>query len=271
MLNMESEQMQTSLPGQLKREKMPNHVAIIMDGNGRWAKKRNRPRVFGHRQGLETMRNIVKQSDILGIKVLTVFGFSEENWGRPQYEISVLMTLMNTYLMREREELNDRNVQLRVMGRIERLPAKTQEILSETQDYLSDNTGMVLNVAISYGARTEILDACRALAERVASGDINPEDINEKTMESAMHPWEIPDPDLLIRTSGEQRISNFLLWQAAYSELYFTEKAWPEFDTAEYIVALEEFQRRQRRFGLVVDEPSVASPVNENRNEILPC
>jgi len=252
---MESEYIQNSLPGILRKEKLPNHVAIIMDGNGRWAKQRNRPRVFGHRHGLETMRNIVKKSDQFGIKVLTVYGFSEENWGRPQYEVSVLMSLMNTYLLRERQELLERNVQLRVLGRIERLPAKTQRILAETQEFLSQNTGMVLNVAISYGARTEILDACRKVAECVKNGELNPEDIDSDIFEEAMHSWRIPDPDLLIRTSGELRISNFLLWQAAYAELYFTQKAWPDFDTAEYVLALEEYQNRQRRFGLLVDEP----------------
>jgi undecaprenyl diphosphate synthase len=237
----------------LKREKLPNHVAVIMAGNGRWAKQRGRPRVFGHRTGADSVRAMVQLADQLGIKVLTLFAFSEENWGRPDHEIRAIMLLFNTYLVKEREELRRRNVQLKAIGRLDRLPAKTLELLRETQDYLADNSGLVLNIALSYGGRSEIIDACQNVARRVQAGELAPQDINHEIICASLTTWDLPDPDLLIRTSGEQRLSNFLLWQMAYTELYFTPTHWPDFRETEFALALGEYQRRQRRFGLVTD------------------
>lgn len=238
----------------LKREKLPNHVAIIMDGNGRWAQRRHKPRVFGHRRGVETVRAVVESADRLGIKVLSLYAFSEENWGRPSHEVTAIMTLLNTYLLREREELKTKNVQLRTMGRLERLPPKTLRIVRETQDMLAENSGLVLNIALSYGGRTEIVEACRALARRVASGELSPQDINHDLLGNSFSCWDLPDPDLLIRTSGEQRLSNFMLWQMAYTEFYFTPVHWPDFNEGQFLLALQDYVSRQRRFGLVGQE-----------------
>jgi undecaprenyl diphosphate synthase len=238
----------------LKREKLPNHVAVIMDGNGRWAKQRSRPRVFGHRNGADSVRAIVEQADQLGIKVLTLFAFSEENWGRPEHEVRAIMMLFNTYLLKEREELKKRNVQFKVIGRMDRLPSKTAALVRETQNYLSDCSGLVLNIALSYGSRNELVDACQQIAKKVQAGELAPQDINYDIVSSSLMTWDLPDPDLLIRTSGEQRLSNFLLWQMAYTELYFTPVHWPDFREVEFAQALQEYQNRQRRFGLVVDD-----------------
>lgn len=235
----------------IKRELLPNHVAIIMDGNGRWALDRGRPRVFGHRRGADSVRAIIKTADQLGIKVLSLYAFSEENWGRPSHEVTAIMTLLNTYLLREREELQANNVQLRTMGHLERLPAKSLKIVRETVEYLSANTGLVLNLALSYGGRTEIVDACRSVARRVQNGELTPQDINHEVFRSCLNSWDLPEPDLLIRTSGEQRLSNFMLWQMAYTEFHFTAVRWPDFGAKEFTEALKEYTGRQRRFGLL--------------------
>lgn len=256
----------TELAKLLKRESMPQHVAVIMDGNGRWAKNRSKPRVFGHRKGVDSVRSIVKAADILGIKVLSLYAFSEENWGRPSHEITAIMTLLNTFMLSEREQLKKNNVQLRFMGRIERLPPKTLKIIQESKEYLSGNTGLVLNIALSYGGRTEIVDACRSLAMRVASGELNPQDIDNDLMSSAFVGWDLPDPDLLIRTSGEQRVSNFMLWQMAYTEFYFTPVNWPDFTQERFVEALLEYQRRQRRFGLVEEKETSTGGLSLLRN-----
>jgi undecaprenyl diphosphate synthase len=239
----------------LKRERLPNHVAIIMDGNGRWAKQLGRPRVFGHRRGVETVRSIVETADRLGVKVLSLYAFSEENWGRPAHEVTTIMTLMNTYLLRNRDELHEKNVQLRTMGRLERLPPKTLKLVRESEDLLRDNTGLVLNIALSYGGRTEIVEACRAVARRVQSGELSPQDINHDVLGEGFATWDLPDPDLLIRTSGEQRLSNFMLWQMAYTEFHFTPVHWPDFGEEQFLLALQDYAHRQRRFGLVQDDP----------------
>ncbi len=235
----------------LKREQLPNHVAIIMDGNGRWAKGRGRPRVFGHRRGADSVRAVIEAADQLGVKVLSLYAFSEENWGRPPHEVTAIMTLLSTYLMQEREELNANNVQLRTMGRIERLPAKTLRLLRETESYLSKNTGLVLNIALSYGGRSEIVDACRAVARKVQSGELAPQDISCEILAKSLYTQDLPDPDLLIRTSGEQRVSNFMLWQLAYTEFYFTDVHWPDFNKHEFVKALADYTSRKRRFGLI--------------------
>ena len=256
----------TELAKLLKRETIPQHVAVIMDGNGRWAKNRSKPRVFGHRKGVESVRSIVRTADALGVKVLSLYAFSEENWGRPSHEVTAIMTLLNTYMLRERAELKKNNVQLRTMGRIERLPPKTLKLIQESKDYLSGNTGLVLNIALSYGGRTEIVDACRSLAMRVASGELNPQDIDNDLMNSAFTGWDLPDPDLLIRTSGEQRVSNFMLWQMAYTEFYFTAVNWPDFTQERFVEALLEYQRRQRRFGLVEETEQSTGGLSLLRN-----
>ena len=244
----------------LKRELLPNHVAIIMDGNGRWAKGRGRPRVFGHSRGATSVRAVVEAADQLGIKVLSLYAFSEENWGRPSHEVGAIMTLLNTYLLRERAELKANNVQLRTMGRIERLPPRTLELVRETQALLAGNTGLVLNVALSYGGRAEIVDACRSIAKRVADGELAPQDVSQDLFAASLSCWDLPEPDLLIRTSGEQRLSNFMLWQMAYTELYFTPVHWPDFGKEQFVQAILDYTRRQRRFGLIADaEPEGAA------------
>lgn len=249
----------------LKREKLPNHVAIIMDGNGRWAKQRGRPRVYGHRRGVESVRTIVSTADKLGIKVLSLFAFSEENWGRPPHEVLAIMTLINTYLIRYRDELHRNNVQLRTMGRLDRLPAKTLRMVRESEAMMAGNSGLVLNIALSYGGRTELVEACRSIARRVEAGELLPQDISAEMMAEGLATRDLPDPDLLIRTSGEQRISNFMLWQVAYAELYFTPVHWPEFTAEHFMHALADYQTRQRRFGLV------AEPAQAEVAEQAPC
>jgi len=249
-----TDQRLSELAKSLKREQLPNHVAIIMDGNGRWAKQRGRPRIYGHRHGADSVRAVVEAADQLGVKVLSLYAFSEENWGRPQHEVMAIMTLLNTYLLKEREELKANNVQLRTMGRLDRLPKKTLRLIRETEDMLSDNTGLVLNIALSYGGRSEIVEACRAVARKVQSGELSPQDVSHDILAASLYNWDLPDPDLLIRTSGEQRISNFMLWQMAYTEFYFTNVHWPAFGKEEFMRALRDYQQRQRRFGLVTDQ-----------------
>jgi undecaprenyl diphosphate synthase len=251
------------LAKQLKRELLPNHVAIIMDGNGRWAQGRGKPRVFGHRRGADSVRAVVEASDQLGIKVLSLFAFSEENWGRPTHEVTAIMTLLSTYLLKERDELKANNVQLRTMGRIENLPPRTRRLLHETEAMLSSSTGLVLNIALSYGGRSEIVDACRAVARRVQAGELSPQDINHDVIAAQLYNCDLPPPDLLIRTSGEQRISNFMLWQMAYTELYFTPVHWPSFDKEQLVLALLEYTRRQRRFGLLAESPATPAAADE--------
>ena len=235
----------------LRRDKLPNHVAIIMDGNGRWAEQRHKPRIFGHRCGADSVRAVVKASDDIGVRVLSLFAFSEENWGRPEYEVKGIITLLNTYLLKERDELHRANVQLRTMGRIERLPNKTKELLQESKDLMAANTGLVLNIALSYGGRQELVEACRSVAGEVKKGTLSPDDISSSHITQALDTWDLPDPDLLIRTSGEQRLSNFMLWQLAYTEQYFADVLWPDFRRPEYEEALAAYQNRNRRFGLL--------------------
>lgn len=237
----------------LKREKLPNHAAIIMDGNGRWAEAQGMPRVFGHRKGAERVREVIQAADQLGIKVLTLYAFSEADWGRPEHEVAAIMAQASAYLLEEREALKTRNVQLRAIGNLERLPAKTQAIIRETEEILRSNTGLVLNLALNYGGRTELIEATRSLARRVEAGEIVPDDINNELFTGCLAGWDLPDPDLLIRTGGEQRLSSFFLWQVAYTEFYFTDLTWPEFGKVELAVALQDYLRRQRRFGQVLD------------------
>ena len=240
----------SSLPCPIPSEAMPRHVAMIMDGNGRWAKRKGRPRVFGHKHGAERVREIVEQAGQWGLQVLTLYAFSDENWGRPSEEVGVIMKLLEHYLRKERDELNRQNVRFQVIGDFTRLSASLQRLLEETKRLLQNNTGLILNVALSYGGRGEITRATRAIAHKIASGELKPEDITVDLISGHLDTAELPDPDFVIRTSGEQRISNFLLWQSAYAEFHFSPVMWPDFTRAEFALALQKFYSRDRRFGL---------------------
>jgi len=230
-------------------EKLPEHVAIIMDGNGRWAKQRAMNRVLGHEEGTESVRVIVRTSREIGIKWLTLYAFSEENWKRPKYEITALMGILKRFLKSELKEMMDNNIRFLTIGRISRLPDDVRKMVEETTAKTSGNTGLTLTLALSYGGRQEIFDAMQKIAKRIVSGDLQPSDINEGLISGFLYTAGMPDPDLLIRTSGEYRISNFLLWQIAYTEIYTTPVLWPDFRKAEYIRAIEDYQKRERRFG----------------------
>ncbi len=233
---------------------IPRHVAIIMDGNGRWAKQRGLPRIEGHRAGAESVRAIVRASGELGIEYLTLYAFSIENWNRPKVEVSALMHLLEFYLQQEIPELNKNNVRLAAIGRIHELPGSAQKQLAKSIEALSKNTGLTLVLSLSYGGRAEIVDAVRAIAREMKDGRLDVADIDEKVISQHLYTRAIPDPDLLIRTSGEMRVSNFLLWQISYAEIYVTETLWPEFRKPELVKALEDYGKRHRRFGLVHGE-----------------
>jgi undecaprenyl diphosphate synthase len=228
---------------------LPRHVAVIMDGNGRWAKQRNLPRIEGHRQGAESARTIIRTAGELGVKYLTLYAFSAENWNRPKDEVDALMKYLIHYLKTETPELNKNNVRLEVIGQIYRLPENVQEHLKKSIATLSKNSGLTLVMALSYGSRIEIVDAVRRIAEKARDGKLEPADINEEVISQHLWTRNIPDPDLLIRTSGEMRVSNFLLWQISYAELVITPTLWPDFRKPQFFAALEEYARRHRRFG----------------------
>ena len=228
---------------------LPRHVAIIMDGNGRWAKERSLPRIEGHRAGAESARIIIRTAGELGIKYLTLYAFSVENWNRPKEEVDALMKYLVHYLKSETPELNKNNVRLEVIGQIYRLPELVQEHLRKSIATLSKNNGLTLVMALSYGGRTELVDAVRGIATKVKAGALDPADINEQVVAQHLYTRNIPDPDLLIRTSGEMRVSNFLLWQISYAELYITQTLWPDFRKPQLFAAIEEYNRRHRRFG----------------------
>jgi undecaprenyl diphosphate synthase len=238
----------------LQADLMPAHVAIIMDGNGRWAKQRGKPRVWGHKNGVDSVREAVRTAGELGIKALTLYAFSEENWGRPREEVSALMSLLNTYVVKERSELNKQNVRFKTVGNLNRLPVQTRKLVNETVKALSKNTGLTLTIALSYGSRSEIVEASKKIATHVLQGDIKPEEISSDMFTSFLMTAGLPEIDLIIRTSGEQRLSNFMLWQAAYSEFYFTPTFWPDFKKADLIEAILCYQKRNRRFGKLPDE-----------------
>ncbi len=230
---------------------LPTHVAIIMDGNGRWAKQRHLPRVEGHRHGVESVRTVVRAAGELGIKYLTLYAFSVENWNRPKDEVDTLMTYLARFLKNEIGELNRNNVRLEVIGQVYRLPEFVQEQLAKTRAALAKNNGLTLILALSYGGRTEIVEAARALAAAAKEGRVDPAEINEHVFAQYLYTRNFPDPDLLIRTSGELRVSNFLLWQISYAEFVVTPTLWPDFRRPQFYAALEEYTRRQRRFGTV--------------------
>jgi undecaprenyl diphosphate synthase len=228
---------------------LPNHIAVIMDGNGRWAKKRNLPRLAGHKAGRESVRTVVRTCAKLGISVLSLYTFSLENWRRPKREVNGLMRFLKEVLHSEYLELKENNIRLRAMGRLDLLPGGTRKALNDTIDKLSGNNGMILNLCLSYGGRAEIADAARALARAVGEGKMNPDEIDEKTFSAYLYSADLPDPDLLVRTSGELRISNFLLWQLAYAEIVVTEVLWPDFREEHLFQAIREYLARDRRFG----------------------
>jgi undecaprenyl diphosphate synthase len=228
---------------------LPRHVAVIMDGNGRWAKQRHLPRIEGHRAGAESARVVIRAAGELGIKYLTLYAFSVENWNRPKDEVDALMKYLVHYLKTETPELNKNNVRLQVIGQMYRLPEAVQEHLKKSIATLSKNNGLTLIMALSYGGRTEIVEAVRSIASKAKAGELDPADITEQVFAQHLYTRNIPDPDLLIRTSGEMRVSNFLLWQISYAELVVTQTLWPDFRKAELYDALDEYARRHRRFG----------------------
>lgn len=230
------------------------HLAIIMDGNGRWAQQKGLPRLVGHQQGAEAVVRVVDECSQLGIRYLTLFAFSSENWGRPEHEVSTLMSLLLSFLSSQRQKMQDNGIQLRVIGDRERLSADVQQALTKAEHETKNGNHLTLTLALSYGGRNEIVRAVRHLAIEVSAGHLNPESIDGSMLESCLDTHGLPSPDLLIRTSGEMRISNFLLWQLAYSELYFTEALWPDFDRSELQQAIETFHLRQRRFGLTEEQ-----------------
>ncbi len=233
----------------IARGNLPRHVAIIMDGNGRWAKKRGVPRAMGHRAGRDAVREVVRGCNALGVQVLTLYTFSAENWQRPAREVSALMTILRQSLRAERRELFESNVRLQVIGRTHELPAVVRREIEETQAHLSACTGMLLNLALSYGGRDEIVDGVRRIAEDAVRRGLDPAKIDEELFSTYLYTAGLPDPDLLIRTSGEMRISNFLLWQLAYTELWVTETLWPDFRRRHLFEAVADYQKRDRRFG----------------------
>ena len=236
---------------ELDRSRLPRHVAIIMDGNGRWAAKRSRPRIVGHRAGADAVRRTVEASARLGIECLTLYAFSTENWKRPRFEIRALMDLLVEYLRKELRSLKENNIQFRMIGRSEELHISVLEQIRKAELSTFQNTGMRLNIALNYGGRTEIVDAVRKLARDVAAGRLQPDEVNEELIARSLYTRSLPDPDLLIRTSGEMRISNFLLWQIAYAEIHVTDTLWPDFDERDLFSALIDYQKRDRRFGRV--------------------
>jgi len=233
----------------LDQDKMPRHIAIIMDGNGRWAKSKGLPRAFGHRAGVESLRDIVTTAVNMKLEVLTTYAFSTENWKRPTDEVRLLMRLFSEYLDSEIDELHTKNVQIRFIGKVDELAAELQDKAKKAQLHTKDNTGLVLNLAVNYGGRAEIVRSVQIIAEKIASGELLPQDITENSIHGNLYTADLPDPDLLIRPSGDFRISNFLLWQLAYTEYWFTDIYWPDFKPQHLMEAIADYQRRDRRFG----------------------
>lgn len=233
----------------IDKENIPKHIGIIMDGNGRWAKKRNLPRTFGHRAGVENIREIVKECSNIGVKYLTLYAFSTENWCRPKAEVSALMRLLVQYLRKEFNELNKNNVIINHIGDISRLPEICQDELERAYENTKNNTGLVLNLALNYGGRAEIIRAFKLMDVDIKNGLLKDENIDEKTVSNYLYTKDMPDPDIIIRPSGEKRLSNFLLWQCAYSEFWYSDIYWPDFKKEDLLKAIYDYQNRDRRFG----------------------
>ena len=237
------------LPADLDPSRLPQHVAVIMDGNGRWAKRQGRPRMIGHQRGVDTLKDLLRCCKDWGISALTAYAFSTENWGRPLEEVEFLMTLFERVLRREVQEMSKENVKIRFVGHLEALPQSLQDEIERSTQVTQHNEGIQFTVATNYGGRQEILQACRAIAAQVEQGVLHSEQIDEELFERHLYTVGISHPDLLIRTSGEMRISNFLLWQMAYAEIYVTQTLWPDFDRVQFHQALSVYQQRERRFG----------------------
>ena len=241
--------MDASTTPEIDPERLPRHVAIIMDGNGRWAERRGLSRLRGHREGKESVRAVVEKARRMGLEYLTLFAFSTENWSRPRQEVHALMALLRRYLRTELRKMMDNEIRLRAIGDITRLPVEVQRLLVADMEATKDNKGMPVFLAVSYGGRDDIVRAARALARAARDGEVDPEAIDEALFARHVATGDVPEPDLLIRTGGEMRISNFFLWQAAYSEIYVTGTLWPEFREREFVEAIQHYQRRERRFG----------------------
>jgi undecaprenyl diphosphate synthase len=239
------------LPTDIDSSRLPKHVAVIMDGNGRWAKRRGRPRFMGHQRGVDALKDLLRCCKDWGIPALTAYAFSTENWGRPLEEVEFLMTLFERVLRRELKEMMAENVKIRFVGNLEVLPTSLQDEIKQSMNDTKDNCGIEFTVATNYGGRQEILHACRSIAEKIEQGYLKSEEINEEIFETHLYTKGMSNPDLLIRTSGEMRLSNFLLWQMAYAEIYVTQTLWPDFDRHEFHKALSDYQQRDRRFGKV--------------------
>ena len=237
------------LKSQIIVEKLPRHVAIIMDGNGRWAKERGKPRVFGHHNGVAAVRDVTEAAAELGVEYMTLYAFSTENWNRPALEVTALMMLLVETIHKEVSTLNKNNIRLQAIGDLAKLPEKTRKVLLEGIENTKNNTRMTLVLALNYSAKWEILNAVQNIAKQVANNEILPEQVNENIFEAQLGTHGMPDPELMIRTSGEHRISNFLLWQLAYAEIYFTDTFWPDFRRDDFYKAIIDFQNRERRFG----------------------
>jgi undecaprenyl diphosphate synthase len=240
-----------SLPSNIDRERLPRHVAVIMDGNGRWAQRRSLPRIMGHRRGVDTLKKLLRTCNDWGIGALTAYAFSTENWGRPHAEVDFLMTLFERVLRQELAEMDAEGVRIQFVGHLQSLPTSLQAEIDRAVQQTQNNAGIRFTVATNYGGRQEIVHACQEIATQVQLGKLAPEDIDENLFSRHLYTAGLEDPDLLIRTSGEMRISNFLLWQLAYAELYVTDTLWPDFDLAEFQQALSDYQQRHRRFGKV--------------------
>ncbi|CAG7840717.1 UDP pyrophosphate synthase [Clostridium novyi B str. ATCC 27606] len=240
---------ESNIESNLNKDNIPKHIAIIMDGNGRWAKQKKLPRTLGHKAGVETIREIVKECSNLGVKILTLYAFSTENWKRPKEEVGALMKLLVEYLKKELKELHEENVIIRTIGDISKLPKICQQELTNAYNTTKNNTGLILNLALNYGGRDEIINAMKEIGAKIKEGTLSPEDINEEVISQVLYTKNLSDPDIIIRTAGEQRLSNFLLWQCAYSEFWYTDIKWPDFKKDDLCKAIYDYQNRDRRFG----------------------
>ena len=244
----------TDLKADITSRKLPKHIAIIMDGNGRWAKQQNKPRVFGHKNGVKSVRDVIEGCAEIGIEYLTLYAFSTENWNRPKLEVRTLMSLLVSSLKKELKTLQDNNIKLSMIGDFSRMPSNAQKELQDVIEKTKNNTRMTLTLALSYGSRHEIVNAIKRISEKVVKNELQIEEISENIINNHLYTFSLPDVDLMIRTSGEQRISNFLLWQIAYAELYFSEVLWPDFRRRQLFEVIKNYQNRERRFGKTSDQ-----------------